>query len=63
MIPHPEKITEQFRGFFEKSNKMMGFTMSKKQTLLSTNSNSPDWMTISEAVEMTNTKRLGIKKK
>lgn len=63
MIPPPEKITEQFRDFFEKPNKMMGFTMSKKQTLSSTNSNSPDWMTISEAVEMTNTKGLGIKKK
>lgn len=42
---------------------MMGFTMSKKQTFPSTNSNSPDWMTISEAAEMTNTKGLGIKKK
>lgn len=37
--------------------------MSKKQTFPSTNSNSPDWMTISEAVEMTNTKGLEIKKK
>ena len=36
--------------------------MSKKQTFPSTNSNSPDWMTISEAAEMTNTKGLGIKK-
>lgn len=63
MIPHPEKITEQFRDFFEKPHKMMEFTMSKKQTFPSTNSNSPDWMTISEAVEMTNTKGLEIKKK
>ncbi|ASN84941.1 hypothetical protein [Pectobacterium versatile] len=36
--------------------------MSKKQTFPSTNSSYPDWMTISEAVEMTNTKGLGIKK-
>ncbi|CQH27389.1 Uncharacterised protein [Yersinia enterocolitica] len=37
--------------------------MSKKQPLSSTNSSSPDWLTISEAVERTNKKGLGIKKK
>lgn len=37
--------------------------MSKKHPLSNTNYSSPDWLTISEAVKMINTKTLEIKKK